>query len=69
MRENTGSRFDFGDILSHCAPLDSLKILEVQTNPIFIEPAKTDTKRPMMLIGGSFYPDSTFDKALDGLSS
>jgi hypothetical protein len=69
MQQNTGSRFDFGDILCNCAPLDSLKILEVQTNPIFTEPAKSSSKRPMMLIGGSFYPDSTFEKALDGLCS
>jgi len=55
--------------MSYCAPLESLKILEVQTNPIFTEPAKADSKRPMMLLGGSFYPDSTFDKALDSLSS
>ena len=70
MRQNTCQRFDFGDILCHCAPLDSLKILEVNTNPFFTQPPNQKGQpRPMIRFGGEFYKDGSIDKALDGLVS
>jgi predicted transcriptional regulator len=65
MQQNTGSRFDFGDILSYCAPLTSLKLLEVNTNPFYLD---SKGKRTMCSIGADLgYENSSIDKALDGL--
>jgi hypothetical protein len=63
---NTGTRFDFGDILCHCAPLDSLKMLEVHSNPFFIS---DQGKQKAVQIGGDFYHDGSIDKAIDGIAS
>lgn len=45
LQSNTGARFDFTDILCSCAPLDSLKMLEVHTNPFFTDFATDEQKR------------------------
>jgi len=66
MTQNTGSRFDFGDILCHCAPLDALKMLEVNTNPFFVD---NQGKKQIVRVGGDFYHDGSIEKAIDGIAS
>ena len=57
---NTGHHFDFSQIMTYCAPLPSLKMLEVSTNP-FVFNGKEIT------YGDNFYGENSYESVLDGL--
>ena len=59
-QQNTGHLFDFSQIMTYCAPLPSMKMLEISTNPFTFNGKE-------ITYGDNFYGENTYESVLDGL--
>ena len=70
MQQNTGQRFDFGEIATTCAPVPAFKMLEINSNPFgLVASSKDHTKKSMFTLGDNFYENGSLEKAIDGITS
>ena len=61
-QSHTGHRFDFSQIMTHCAPIPSFKMLELSSNPFMFNGKE-------ITYGDNFYGENAYESVVDGLVS
>lgn len=70
MQQNTGQRFDFGEIVTTCTPVPAFKMLEINSNPFGLAASSKDhAKKSIFTLGDNFYNNGSIEKAIDGITS